>query len=151
MVGLAATALGVSACGDEEKAEPEQEPPPAAQTESEEPNPVPTQAPSKTNTTGAGAEAEGTIALAADPAGDLAFDKTAVDSQAGSITIDFTNRSQVAHDVQIERGEREVGGTETIMQSQTSVDVDLRPGSYTFYCSVANHQQAGMEGTITVE
>ena len=35
------------------------------------------------------------------------------------------------------------GGTSTVTTT-------LKPGTYTFYCSVDGHRQAGMEGTLAV-
>jgi uncharacterized cupredoxin-like copper-binding protein len=32
-----------------------------------------------------------------------------------------------------------------------SEKIDLKPGKYTFYCSIAGHRAAGMEGTLTVK
>lgn len=29
--------------------------------------------------------------------------------------------------------------------------IDLKPGTYTFYCSFPGHRQAGMQGTLTVK
>jgi uncharacterized cupredoxin-like copper-binding protein len=34
----------------------------------------------------------------------------------------------------------------------TTLDLtDVKPGTYTFYCSVDAHKAAGMEGTLTVQ
>jgi uncharacterized cupredoxin-like copper-binding protein len=32
-----------------------------------------------------------------------------------------------------------------------SKKIDLKPGTYTFYCSITGHRAAGMEGTLTVK
>ena len=40
---------------------------------------------------------------------------------------------------------------ETVMQGGTStVSLDLKPGTYQFYCPVPGHSQGGMKGTLTV-
>ena len=36
------------------------------------------------------------------------------------------------------------GGSKTL-------SLNLKPGTYKFYCSVPGHRQAGMEGTLTVQ
>ena len=35
-------------------------------------------------------------------------------------------------------------------ESDWTVPDDLQPGTYTFYCEIPGHRQAGMEGTITI-
>ncbi len=32
-----------------------------------------------------------------------------------------------------------------------SMKIDLKPGKYTFYCSITGHRAQGMEGTLTVK
>jgi plastocyanin len=92
-----------------------------------------------------------TLAVAADPSGKFAYDKKTLTAKAGQVTIDFTNDSQIPHNVTIEQGEDEQGATDTIQGSKTSKAFNLKAGTYTFYCSVGNHEEAGMKGTLTVK
>ena len=64
--------------------------------------------------------------------------------------IDFTNSSPVAHNVTIEQAGKALTATQTITQSKASVTAQLKPGTYTFYCSVDAHRQAGMVGMLKV-
>lgn len=106
-----------------------------------------------------GKEAEGgsagsasAVDVEADPSGNLAFTSDTATAKAGKATINFTNESPVPHDVKIEaeNGE-EIGGTEVISEGSDSAEVELEPGTYTYYCSIPGHRQAGMEGTLTVK
>jgi plastocyanin len=93
----------------------------------------------------------GALRLAADPTGQLKFDKSKLEAQAGKVSIAMTNRSTVIHDVSLEgRGVDEHG--KLVKGGGTStVSAQLKPGRYTFYCSVTGHRAAGMEGTLTVK
>ena len=92
-----------------------------------------------------------TLKIAADPGGALAFTETKLTADAGKVTIEFANQSQVPHAVEIEGNG--VGGeaTETVTGADAPpLTVDLKPGEYTFYCPVDGHRAAGMEGKLTV-
>jgi len=109
-------------------------------------------------TGGAGAKEEGgggaatTLEFEADPGGQLAYTTTSASAKAGEVTIDFSNPQPLPHDVKIESsGGEEVGGTDTVSEGSNSATVNLKPGTYTFYCSVPGHREAGMEGTLTVK
>jgi plastocyanin len=96
------------------------------------------------------APAAGALMVSADPGGQLRYQQKSLTAKAGRVTIDFTNQSPVPHDVTIERGGKKVGGTKPIANSKATATVALEPGSYTFYCSVDAHRQAGMQGTLSV-
>jgi plastocyanin len=91
------------------------------------------------------------LQLAADPGGALKFDTTSLEAKAGKVTIDFTNDSSLPHNVTIDGPGVEDEGTDTIKGSTANVTLDLKPGKYTFYCSVDGHRAAGMEGTLVVK
>jgi plastocyanin len=102
---------------------------------------------------GSGGNAEAsatTLKLAADPAA-LAFDKESLEAKAGNVTIDFDNPSAIPHNVVIEENGKELAGFEPITEGEKSETADLQAGTYTFYCSVPGHREAGMEGTLTVK
>lgn len=91
------------------------------------------------------------LALAADPSGQLKFDKSALAAKAGPVTIDMTNDSPVPHDVAIKGGGVNEKGKTVEGGATSTASATLKPGKYTFYCSVPGHEQAGMEGTLTVK
>jgi plastocyanin len=101
---------------------------------------------------GSGGGSSSSIEFEADPNGELAYTTTSATAKAGSVTIDFKNPQALTHDVQIEDSSgKEVGGTELIADGEDSGTVDLKPGTYTYFCSVPGHREAGMEGTLTVK
>jgi plastocyanin len=91
-----------------------------------------------------------TLALAADPGGGLKFDKSTLDAKAGSVTIDFTNDSSTPHAVAVEGNGLDKAG-KTLSKGKDALTVDLKAGTYTFYCPVPGHRAAGMEGKLVVK
>jgi plastocyanin len=93
-----------------------------------------------------------TVKFEADPEGALAYTTTEASAKAGKVTIDFNNPQGLTHDVAIEDSSgKEVGKTELIAEGEDSTTVNLKPGTYTYYCTVPGHREAGMEGTLTVK
>ena len=88
--------------------------------------------------------------LAANPAGQLSYDTKQLSAKAGKVTIDFSNSSPVEHDVTIAEGSTVAGQTPVFTGGSKTLTLNLKPGTYTFYCTVPGHRQAGMEGTLSV-
>jgi plastocyanin len=91
-----------------------------------------------------------TVAVSAPADGSLKFDQATLDAKAGKVTFKFSNPSSVPHAFELEGGGVEAE-TEVVTKSDASVTADLKPGTYTYYCPVGSHRQAGMEGKLTVK
>jgi plastocyanin len=111
----------------------------------------------ETTTESSGGEAEGKSAgsaaldIEAAPSG-LAYASDTATSKPGKVTVDFNNPQALTHDVAFEDSSgKTVGKTELVAEGSSSAVVDLKPGTYTYYCTVPGHREAGMEGTLTVK
>lgn len=80
----------------------------------------------------------------------LKYNTAVLHARAGKIEILFTNKSSLQHNVRIESGETELGGTKKITKGTTKAYVTLKKGTYNFYCSVPGHEDAGMHGKLIV-
>jgi mono/diheme cytochrome c family protein len=97
------------------------------------------------------AEKNGAIQIDADPTGQLKFLASSASGSAGKVTLRMNNKSSVPHDIAI-RGNGVSAVGQTVSNGGTStVSENLKPGSYTFYCSVDGHEAAGMKGTLTIK
>jgi plastocyanin len=93
-------------------------------------------------------EKTGTLEVDADPTGQLAFVTNTATGTAGQITVKMANKSGTPHDIVIDgKGKGQVVQNGGVSQFQAN----FTAGSYTFYCSVPGHRQAGMQGKLTVK
>jgi plastocyanin len=106
----------------------------------------------ETTTPAEGTAGGETIKLAASPS-EIAYDTDSLTAKPGSVTIDFDNPNPaLPHDVCVEQGGSELGCSEQVTGAATTLALqDLKPGKYTFFCSVPGHEETGMKGTLTVQ
>jgi plastocyanin len=108
--------------------------------------------PATTQSTTTPPAAAGALSLAANPEGQLKYDTSSLVAKAGKVAIAFTNNSSLSHNVTVESSSGSVvGATPTFQGGSKALTLDLKPGTYKFYCSVPGHRQAGMEGTLVVK
>jgi len=64
-------------------------------------------------------------------------------------TIEVTNDGEIPHNLTVEQD----GLATSDLEGGASEDltVDLAPGEYEFICTIADHEEQGMTGTMTVE
>jgi mono/diheme cytochrome c family protein len=93
-------------------------------------------------------EKSGSLQVDADPTGQLAFVTDVATGTPGQITVKMANKSGTPHDIVIDgKGKGEIVQNGGVSQ----FEADFTAGSYTFYCSVPGHRQAGMQGKLTVK
>ncbi len=104
------------------------------------------------------AEKAGKLSIAASSSGQLAYVTNKATAEAGSVTVEMPNTSGVSHNIAIETGEggatakgSKVGASPFTTKSTATVNVTLKPGTYTFFCEAPGHRAAGMYGTLTVK
>ena len=100
-----------------------------------------------------GGSASSAVRLAADPS-QIAYQTNSLSAKSGNVAIDFNNPNQgTQHDVCVrDANGRQLGCSKAVTGSSTTLDLkNLKPGSYTFYCSVDSHEQLGMKGTLQVQ
>ena len=96
--------------------------------------------------------------IPASPSGQLAYVTSKATATAGAVTVEMANMSGVSHNIAVETGEggasakgTAVGASSFTTKGTVSVKVNLKPGTYTFFCQAPGHRAAGMYGTITVK
>jgi uncharacterized cupredoxin-like copper-binding protein len=80
---------------------------------------------------------------------DIGFREKRVTAPAGQVKIAEVNDGQIRHTLVIEHVpdlKLAVGGH----GEEDEATVNLKPGTYTYYCDVPGHRQAGMEGVLVV-
>jgi mono/diheme cytochrome c family protein len=96
---------------------------------------------------GSTTEKNGVISIPADPNGQLAYVYSKATGSTGPVTIEMPNRSGTTHDIVIDG----LGKGPQVAKGTSSFKATLEAGkTYTYYCSVPGHRQAGMEGRLTV-
>jgi len=101
---------------------------------------------SGSSSSGGGGEA---LTVTADPGGAISWDKSELSAKAGKVTLKIVNESDIPHAIEVE-GNGVEKETKTVTGGNAEVTVDLKAGTYEYYCPVDDHKQT-MKGTLTVQ
>jgi uncharacterized cupredoxin-like copper-binding protein len=143
ILALAVGLLALAGCGSSSSSTTSSTPTPPAQSSAASSTPAPA---------GGATSAGQALSLEANPEGQLKYDKTALSANAGKVSIAFTNMSPLHHNMTLESSSGAIlGATPTFQGASKTLTLDLKPGTYKFFCSVPGHRMAGMEGTLTVK
>ncbi len=96
-------------------------------------------------------EQNGQLNIPADPTGALAFQYSKATAKAGQVTLEMPNKAPIQHDISIKGNGVNQQGPRVGTGGTSKITVNLKPGTYTFYCSVPGHEAGGMKGTLVVK
>jgi plastocyanin len=82
---------------------------------------------------------------------EYALDPADPSVSAGEVTFEVTNDGSITHNLEVEGNGVEEEVEDIAPGDSGSLTAELEPGSYEIYCSIGNHKDLGMEGTLTVE
>jgi plastocyanin len=72
-------------------------------------------------------------------------------AKSGLVRFDVRNDGEVEHSLEVEGSGGEAQLAENLQPGETgSLEVNLEPGRYEWYCPVGDHKQRGMRGVVTV-
>lgn len=92
----------------------------------------------------------GKLTIPADPTGALAYEFGKATAKPGKVTFAMPNQAPIQHNIAI-KGPVSGHGPIVGKGGTSTFSATLKPGTYTFYCQVPGHEQAGMKGTLTVK
>jgi plastocyanin len=70
----------------------------------------------------------------------------------GTLRVTLVNEGSLAHNLKLRRDGEELGGTPAFPAGESrSARVRVESGSYEFICTVGDHAELGMRGTLKVE
>ena len=91
------------------------------------------------------------LKVAADPRGILHYRPDVLRTRSKNVTINFVNHSPLDHNLTLANSRGVVlGATPTFQGGTRTLTLKLKPGRYTFYCTVPGHRTGGMQGTLIV-
>ena len=95
------------------------------------------------------APANAKLRVAAD---EYSFDPSTIVLQGeGTLTLTLINTGSLAHNLKLFRGDEEISGTPTLPAGRTEpTRLSLEQGSYRMVCTVGDHEELGMTGTLRV-
>jgi plastocyanin len=99
---------------------------------------------------GTAQEKNGTLDIPVAQSG-LAYTFATAQAKAGRVTIESKNPQPTGHDIAIQGNGVNAKGPVVQGGGTSKFTATLKPGTYTFYCSVPGHREGGMVGKLTVK